>query len=119
MPTRTVPVLSPSNGDMAIALDEAIGPLTDEAVVELLFDIDKWALTVESGRARSGLLNNRYELCVLEGHPPSKWIVGAYDTQTTEFMLAVLLSGGARPDRQRAGELCAKALNEPIRSLTA
>jgi hypothetical protein len=114
------PIVLPPNAAMAAAIDNTLASLATREGEEFLLDLDKWAVTVNSGRIRDGMLNRRYEFCVLDAHPPLSWIVGAYDTTTHQFVLAALLpEGDSRPDRDRAGRLCAQALNEPVRQIEA
>jgi hypothetical protein len=108
----------PPNGSMAKAIEDVLDSLTDKQGTEFLFDLDKWAVTVQNARKRLGMLNGRYEVCVLEGHAPITWIVGAYDTTEEKFVLAALSSQPPRPDLQAAGNLCADALNETQRIIT-
>lgn len=117
MPDRPPKIVPPPNTVMASAIDVTLAALSAHEGEEFLLDLDKWAVTVDDGRVRDGMLNGRYEICVLEAHPPLTWIVGAYDTTQREFVLAALLKQPARPDRSQAGRLCAQALNETVQSL--
>lgn len=117
MPDRKPKIVLPPDTAMAGAINETLRALSAHEGEEFLLDLDKWAVTVHNGRIRDGLLNRRYEVCVLEAHPPLNWIVGVYDTRQREFVLAALLQGSERPDLNRAGALCAQALNETVQQL--
>lgn len=83
-----------------------------------MFDLDKWAKTVNDGRRYECLLNGRYEVCVIEAHEPFNWIVGAYDTRAQELVPAALLREVDPPTGERAAVLCALALDERVIAIT-
>jgi len=117
MPDRKPKIVLPPNTVIAAAINGTLRALSAHEGEEFLLDLDKWAVTVHNGRIRDGLLNRRYEICVLEAHPPLDWIVGVYDTRQREFVLAALLQASERPDLSQAGTLCARALNETVQRL--
>ena|SRR5579862_3625066 len=117
MSERKVPVVDPRNPSVKAELDRQIDALSDSQANELVFDLDKWAETVDDGRQSDGVLNDRYELCVIEAHDPFNWIVGAYDTQREEFVPAAFLADERRPEIDELARLCARALDVRIISV--
>jgi len=117
MADRKVPVVDPRNPGVKAELDRQIDALSDSQATELVFDLDKWAETVDDGRQSDGVLNDRYELCVVEAHDPFNWIVGAYDTQREDFVPAAFLADERRPEIDELARLCARALDVRIISV--
>src|SRR5580700_79875 len=58
---------------------------------------DEWAATVRNGREVIGVLNRRYDLCVLECDWPAPWFAAAFDTETDELVVCREFPRGQRP----------------------
>jgi len=91
---------------------KAIREMSDAAATEFFHALDQWGETVDNGRESYGLLNQCYELCLIECANPAPWVVAAYDTQREELVLAQLLADRRAMDCKQQAKVCAKALNE-------
>lgn len=96
---------------------EVIKALSPRAKQELFQEADEWAETAEDGRVVLGVLNRRYDLCVLKCDRPAPWFAAAFDTQTRELILAHESRNGRRIDRATCARYCAEALNEAIETV--
>lgn len=93
---------------------EVIQALSPKAKQEFFQEADEWAETAEDGREVLGVLNRRYDLCVLKCDRPAPWFAAAFDTQTRELVLAQEFPNGRKIDRATCARYCAAALDEAI-----
>jgi hypothetical protein len=96
---------------------QAVHDMSDAAATEFFYAIEQWAATVDDGREPCGLLNGRYELCLIECGSPAPWVVAAYDTQREQLVLAQLLTDRRAINCTQQAQHCAQALGEAVDQL--
>jgi hypothetical protein len=111
---QPVPVEYPRVPELRQQMEAQIRALSDTAAVEFFHAIDVWAATVNDGRETLGVLNRRYELCLLESESPAPWIAAAYDTQLKQLVLVAMLPERRVVKCPELAQLCARALGEEI-----
>jgi len=107
----------PRGMSLRAAMVERIKALPGTAKRELFQEADEWAATVDNARDVIGVLNGRYDLCVLQCDPPAPWFAAAFDTTTRELILAREVPNGQAIDCLTCAQYCAEALGEWMTAL--
>jgi hypothetical protein len=89
-----------------------IDGLSSKAFESFHYSAKVWTQTVDDGREVIGVLNQRYELCVLECSPPAPWFAVAFDTRTRELIVAQDFANGGPVSCEACAKACAAALGE-------
>jgi hypothetical protein len=99
------------------ALIQVIAGLSAKGKFFTFQEAETWIATADDGREVYGVLNQRYDLGVLECSPPAPWYLVAYDTQLRELVLAKDIPNGTLIDCPKGAQLCAEALGEAVSHL--
>ena len=110
-------VVPPRDAEMAKAFREALGALSPEAYAQVVHAWNTWVATCENGREVLGVLNRRYDLCVLECASPAPWLAAAFDTRDRELVMAQFVPREQALDCRSCALLAARALDVPTTQL--
>ena len=88
--------------------------LSSKAKQAFYQEAEIWAQTADEGREVLGVLNRRYDLCVLECARPAPWFAAAFDTQTRELVVAQEFPNGQAISCPVCATVGAAALAEPV-----
>jgi hypothetical protein len=110
-------VVPPREPERAAELRKVLRELSTLEYAQVVHEWNTWVATVDDGREVLGVLNGRYDLCVLECGAPAPWLVAAFDTQRRELVLVKFVPRDELIVSNTCAHLAAQALDETIVTL--
>jgi hypothetical protein len=92
-----------------------VDEFSDDEATEFFAEFDKWAEITEAGKMSQvvAILNDQFDICVLEAAEPCPRIVGAFDPAAQTFVLADLVDEET-VDPSVALHACAAAIGTTV-----